>query len=43
MERIRKVKVKGGVRKQRFFRLLQKVHVRVLNESNYYRNEEEND
>jgi len=42
MERIRKVKVKGGVKKQRFFRLLQKAHVRILNDLDYYRNEEEN-
>ena len=43
MERIRKVKVKGGVKKQRFFRLLQRVHVRILKDLDYYRNEEKND
>ena len=42
MERKRKVKVKGGVKKQRFFRLLQKAHSRILNDLNYYKNAEEN-
>jgi len=42
MERKRKIKVKGGVKKQRYFRLLQREHSLILKSLNYYKNAEEN-
>ena len=38
----RKRMIKGGVIKQRYFRLLQREHSNVLKSLNYYKNAEEN-
>lgn len=36
----RKRKSESGVIKQKYFRKLQKQHVQILNQLNYYKNEE---
>jgi len=38
----RKRMIKGGVIKQRYFRLLQREHSLILKSLNYYKNAEEN-
>jgi len=38
----RKRMIKGGVIKQRYFRLLQREHILILKSLNYYKNAEEN-